>query len=324
MKLKKLALFACMAVTAAALLSGCGADNTAKSAPKLDTIHMTYVKSPLNIPSIVEKHDQVFEKGFEKDGIKIVYSDLDAGPKQTEAMAAGSIDITHALGGTSAILAAANGVDVKIIGMYSRAPEAFTIMTQDPSIQSIADLKGKTIAGPKGTILHQLLLTALEKNGMTAEDVQFVSMGIPQGAAALLNGSADAALIAGPQTLKLQQEGARILTTGKGLLDASIVIAVRGDFLKNYPEAVKKFMDLHRGVVQSYLADPSTTYAAAMEETGLTQEQIQSMAPWYDFDPSIKDSDIEDLNKTQDFLIQTGMLEKDKKIDIRSILSPVQ
>ena len=252
--------------------------------------------------------DRVFEKAFKDDGITITYSDLDAGPKQTEALAAGKIDVCHALGGTSAILARANGIDLTVVGVYSRAPEAFMIMTKDPSIQSVKDLKGKKIAGPKGTILHQLLLAALAKEGMSADDVQFVSMGIPQAAAALSGGSADAALLAGPATLKMKNDGARILTTGKGLLDATIVIAMRSDFIKQYPEVAKKFMQTHEKVVKDYLADPQKYYGTAAAETGLTEDQVQAMAGWYDFNPAITDADIEDLTKTQDFLVETGML----------------
>ena len=47
------------------------------------------------------------------------------------------------------------------------------------------------------------------------------------------------------------------------------------------------------------------------------------MAGWYDFDPAIREEDIADLEQTQDFLIQTGMLEKDKKIDISSMCKPL-
>ncbi|MCI5531140.1 MAG: NrtA/SsuA/CpmA family ABC transporter substrate-binding protein, partial [Caecibacter massiliensis] len=301
-------------VVAMAGLAGCGQEKSANAAKKPETINMTYVKSPLNIPSIIEKKDQVFEKAFKDDGITITYSDLDAGPKQTEALAAGKIDVCHALGGTSAILARANGIDLTVVGVYSRAPEAFMIMTKDPSIQSVKDLKGKKIAGPKGTILHQLLLAALAKEGMSADDVQFVSMGIPQAAAALSGGSADAALLAGPATLKMKNDGARILTTGKGLLDATIVIAMRSDFIKQYPEVAKKFMQTHEKVVKDYLADPQKYYGTAAAETGLTEDQVQAMAGWYDFNPAITDADIEDLTKTQDFLVETGMLEKDRKI----------
>ena len=40
--------------------------------------------------------------------------------------------------------------------------------------------------------------------------------------------------------------------------------------------------------------------------------------PLYDFDTEIKPSDIEDLVKTQDFLIENGLQEK--KIDINAII----
>ena len=308
----------------AVALAGCGSSQPAQdTAKKPEAIHMTYVKSPLNIPSIVEKKDHVFEDAFKPEGIAIDYSDLDAGPKQTEAMAAGKIDICHALGGTSAILAKANGVDLTIVGIYSRAPQAFMIMTKDPSIQSVKDLKGKKVAGPKGTILHQLLLAALAREGMSPDDVDFVSMGIPQASAALSGGSVDAALLAGPATLKMKADGGRVLTTGEGLLDATIVIAMRTDFINQYPDVAKKFMATHARVVKYYAENPQQDYAAAAEATGLTIDQVEAMAGWYDFDPAIREEDIADLEQTQDFLIQTGMLEKDKKIDISSMCKPL-
>lgn len=311
------------------LTAGCGqpsdatATNHQKDASKLTAIHSTYVKSPLNIPSILEKRHAAFEDAFQSDGIHFTYSDLNAGPKQTEALAAGDIDICHALGGTSAILAAANGVNLKIVGIYSRAPEAFTLLTTDDSIRTVQDLKGKTIAGPRGTILHQLLLAALQKAGLSAEDVNFVSMDIPQTAAALAGNKIDAGLLAGPAALKLQESGARTLTTGRGLLDATIVIAMRQDFLQNNPKAAKKFLSLHRRIVADYLADPAAAYPDAAAETGLTPEQVAKMAPWYDFDPDIREADIQDLEATQDFLIRTGMLDPAKKLDIRTLCTPL-
>lgn len=313
-------------LTVSSLLAfGCGSSTapgpSKESVPKLTELNLTYVKSPLNIPSIIEKRRGVFEKAFDADGITVKYRDLNAGPKQTQALAAGQIDVCHALGGTSAILAAANGVDLKIVGMYSRAPRAFNIITKNPDIRSVKDLKGKTVAGPKGTILHQLLIAALRREGLAISDVKFVSMGIPETAAALAGGSADAGLLAGPAALKMTAGGARILSTGEGLLDASIVIAMRGDFLKKYPGQAEKFMTTHRKVVADYQKDPKGFYGDAAEETGLTIQQVDHMAKWYDFDPSICDSDVKDLEATQQFLIQTGMLDESKKIDINSLIA---
>ena len=61
-----------------------------------------------------------------------------------------------------------------------------------------------------------------------------------------------------------------------------------------------------------------------MIASGSNRNQVQAMAGWYDFNPAITDADIEDLTKTQDFLVETGMLEKDRKIDIKALCQSVQ
>jgi sulfonate transport system substrate-binding protein len=282
----------------------------ASAAEKPKAIYITYVKAPLNIPSIVEKRKGLFEKEFGPDGIRVNHPEITSGSKQTEAIAAGSLDICNAIGGTSVILAAANGVDLKIIGIYSRAPKAFTIITKSPAIRTVADLKGKKIGGPKGTILHQLLLTALLKNNLKPDQIQYLSMDIAKATAALINGSIDAALCAGPDLLRAQAAGARILTTGEGLIEATITIAVRGEFLRQQPDLVRRFLKVHRESIALMKNQPQKAYEMTTEETGLPLEAVKQMAGWYDFDPRIKPSDIRELKETQDFLLGNGMLEK--------------
>ena len=310
------------------LLAGCGkpsAPATTPAAPaaaKPGAITITYVKAPLNVPSILEKKLASFDKEFAKDNIKVSYPEITVGSKQTEALAAGSLDFAHCLGGTSAILAAANGVDLKIIGMYSRAPKAFVVLVKGTAIQNLADLKGKKVAGPKGTILHQLILAALAKNGLRPDDIQFVSMDLPSSAAALMNGSVDAALSAGPDAIRAEKAGARILTNGEGLVEATIVTAVRGDFLTKQPELVKRFLTVHQAAVAHIKANPEEALQLTAAETGLPLETVRQMLPWYDFDPTIKPSDIAELKRTQDFLIQNGMLKK--SIEIEKIIAQIK
>lgn len=317
-----------MTITA---LSGCGTGKEAGTSektselpekPAVEEINISYVKLPLNVPSIVEKKLELFEEEFGKDGIKATFPEITEGPKMTEAMAAGSLDFCNALGGTSAILAAANGVDLKVIGIYSRAPKAFTIMTKADGITSIKDLKGKKVAGPKGTILHQLLLAALDKNEMTIEDVEYINMGIPQAVAAMNSDNVDAALVAGPAVPQAIDAGGRIITTGEGLLDATIVIAVRTDFLKQYPELVKRYMEVHNKSLQYIKEHPDQVYKMAAEETGISEDNVVKMIDWYDFNPTITQKDIDELEKTQEFLIKNDMLKK--SIKISDIISEVE
>ncbi|MBQ6744038.1 MAG: NrtA/SsuA/CpmA family ABC transporter substrate-binding protein, partial [Acidaminococcaceae bacterium] len=261
-------------------------------------------------------------KGFEKDGTKVTFPEISSGAKQTEALAAGSLDIASCLGGTSAILAASNGADVKVVGIYSRAPKAFNIMVKDPAIKTAADLKGKRVVGPKGTILHQILAAALVKEKLSLKDVEFRSIGIPAAVNALLAGEADAALVAGADVLRAQRAGARILANGEGLVNATIVIGVSGKFLKEHPETVKKYMALHQESIDFMKKNQDKAFEFTAKETGLSPEDVKLMAPWYDFSTAITAKDLKDLEETQEFLLANDM--QKKKIDIKSMIAEVK
>lgn len=320
---KKIFALGLSLVTAMVFAAGCGGEKkAAPAAPPIKELKVTYVKSPLNIPSIVDKNNQTLVKGFAKDNIKVSFPEINSGAKQTEALASGSLDVCSALGGTSAILAAANGVDVKVVGIYSRAPKAFNVMVKDPAIKSAKDLKGKKVAGPKGTILHQILVAALDKEKLTQNDVNFVSLGIPAGVNALLSGEVDAALVAGADVLRAQKAGARILANGEGLVDATIVIGVSGKLLKEHPEVVKKYLALHQENIDFMKKEQAKAYDFTAKETGLKVDEVKIMAPWYDFTTKITDVDVKDLEATQDFLMKMGM--QKKKIDIKSMLAEVK
>ena len=296
------------------LISGCGKEKT--TTPK--EINITYVKSPLNIPSILEKNRDMFGKEFSKDGIEIKFHELTTGPEQTQALAAGELDFLHALGGTSAIIAASNGVDLKITNIYSRSPKGFMLISRTSDIKEPKDLVGKKIAGPKGTILHQLLLTYLEKDNLKVEDVEFINMGLPESMAALQSGNVDVALLAGPVALKAIKNGASVVTNGEGLVEGIVVTAVSGKFLKENPELVDRFLKINEDAVKFIADDFETTLKITAEDTGLTKEEVMELYPLYDFNTEIKTSDIDDLVKTQDFLIKNGLQEK--KIDINIII----
>ena len=237
-------------------------------------LKITYVKSPLNIPSIIDKNLQTVSKEFAKTDTKISYPEINSGAKQTEALAAGSLDICSALGGTSAILAASNGVDLKIVGIYSRAPKAFTIMAKDPNITAVSNLTGKKVAGPKGTILHQILVAALAKNNLKPDSVELLSMDIPPSVNAMLNGNVDAALVAGSDVLRAQKAGAHIITSGEGLVDATIVISARGDLVKNNPDILKRYLSAHRKNIDYMNQEQAKAYDFTAQATGLTPEDV--------------------------------------------------
>ncbi|EGT3672604.1 TPA: NrtA/SsuA/CpmA family ABC transporter substrate-binding protein [Clostridioides difficile] len=315
MKLKKLLIGITILTLATASLAGCAKKNNGE---KLSEINLTYVKSPLNVPSIIQKQDDLFGKEFKKDNIKVNFHEITTGPEQTQALAAGEIDFLHALGGTSALIAASNGVELKILNTYSRSPKGFMILTNNNSIKSAADLVGKKVAGPKGTILHQVLISALDKEGLSMDDVEFVNMGIPEASAALSDGSVDAALIAGPVALKAMKSGSKLVANGEGLVDGIIVTAVSTDFAEKHPEIVERFMKVEKETLEYVNNNFDEAMEKVAKEVDLSLEETKELYAWYDFSLDITDKDISSLEDTQDFLIKNKLQEK--KVNIKELI----
>ncbi|HGS9832956.1 TPA: ABC transporter substrate-binding protein [Clostridioides difficile] len=315
MKLKKLLIGITILTLATASLAGCAKKNNGE---KLSEINLTYVKSPLNVPSIIQKQDDLFGKEFKKDNIKVNFHEITTGPEQTQALAAGEIDFLHALGGTSALIAASNGVELKILNTYSRSPKGFMILTNNNSIKSAADLVGKKVAGPKGTILHQVLISALDKEGLSMDDVEFVNMGIPEASAALSDGSVDAALIAGSAALKAMKSGSKLVANGEGLVDGIIVTAVSTDFAEKHPEIVERFMKVEKETLEYVNNNFDEAMEKVAKEVDLSLEETKELYAWYDFSLDITDKDISSLEDTQDFLIKNKLQEK--KVNIKELI----
>ena len=334
--MRKLSLFLLITVMIFSVMTGCSSNKVQEPAaptaaennnqqnnveqPKftVNKIAVTYVKSPLNVPSIIEKEKGIFDKAFAKYNLPVEYSNLTTGPEQTQALASGDIQFLYAVGATSVILSASNGADIKILNTYSRSPEAFCLFTNDETIQSAADLKGKKVAGPKGTILHELLVAYLATAGLTESDIEFVSMGIPDSQAALVGGSVDCALLAGPVAYNMGKDGYKIVTTGKGLVDATIVVATSNDFYQKNPLLVERFLDAQEEILAFVDGNYDEMLEIVAKETELSIDAVKEMYPMYDFNIAITDADIDSMKKTVEFMKENKMIEND--VDIDSLL----
>ena len=294
---------------------GCSAksntENTEKS--QLSELTITHVTSPLNVPSIVQKTNNVFEEEFKNNGmdIKVNYAEITSGADQTQALASGDVDILYAVGGSSVISAAANGADIKILNMYSRSPEAFCMYSKDASIKSAEDLRGKTIAGPYGTNLHELLVSYLEKAGMTIEDVNFVKMSIGEAKTALDTGNVDVALVAGPTAYQAKQEGYNLVTNGKGLTDALIAVAVSESFYNEHKDVVDAFIKGEENVLKFINENHDEAMEIVAKELELDKAAVEEMFTQYDFNMELTEADKEAFKNLANFMHKTEMIEEE-------------
>ena len=294
-------------------LTACGPKETLKD------ITVTFVTSPLNVPTIVEKNHSIFAETMKEAGVETVtYSEITSGADQTQALASGDIQFLYAVGATSVLLSAANDADIKIISMYSRSPKAFCLFSGDDSITTPEDLQGKTIAGPQGTILHELLVAYLAQGGMTLDDVSFINTTIPDAMAAMLGGSVDCALLAGAAAYNTQASGAHLVTDGEGLVEASICCATTQKFYDEHKELVDSFLKAQQNVLTFLAENEETALAETAEFLDLDVQAVRDMYAYYDFDMTIRDSDIAAMEATMNFMLETGMIEQ--AVDVASLV----
>lgn len=143
------------------------------------------------------------------------------------------------------------------------------------SIQSVADLKGKTIyATGKGSTPEFALNYILAQNGLTVGTDVFVEYKTEHSelAALLVAGQAEIALLPEPfvTTVLLQNEKVRVAldltkewdTATKGASGMSMSgVIVRQEFLDAHPDAVTRFLESYKASVL-YVTDPANLDAA--------------------------------------------------------------
>lgn len=268
----------------------------------------TYVTSPLNVPSIVEKNLHVFEDTF--GGAKVSYAEITSGADQTQALASGDVQVLYAVGGTSVILSAANGADIKVLNMYSRAPKAFCLFTKDEAINSPEDLRGKSIAGPTGTNLHELLVSYLASGGMTIDDVDYVNMSIPDARAALEGDSIDVAMLGGAAAYNCEKDGYHKITDGDGYIQAIICVAVTQKFYDEHPDAIAKLEEAQKIITEYMATNKANAIEMTATELDIDVSGVEGMYEFYDFSTEITGADKEGFQKTADFMFESGMIEE--------------
>ena len=288
------------------------AEAAADAETSVDKLTVTYVTSPLNVPTIIEKDQGIFEKEL---GVPVEYAELTSGADQTQALASGDVQVLYAVGATSVILSAANGADIKVLNMYSRSPKAFCMYSKDESLTTPESLKGKTIAGPTGTNLHELLVSYLAQADMTLDDVNYVNMSIPDAKAGLDGGSVDVALIAGATAYNAEQQGYHLVADGEDLISALIAVATTQKFYDEHPDVIEK-LNAAQDEIAAYMSDSQDetmeTVAAALD---LDVDAVKEMYGFYDFSTEITDADKEGFQKTADFMYESGMIENELDVN---------
>ncbi|GHV75829.1 ABC transporter substrate-binding protein [Spirochaetia bacterium] len=277
-------------------------------APK--EINVSYVESPFNLQIMVMKERGLLEKAFAEKNITVKWHNINSGADQTQAMAAGSLDIASVINSTSVILANAAENPVEIAAIVSRPKQSFALLTGPQGPQSVRELRGKTVAGPKGTVLQQMLVAALVSEGLSASDVNFIQMGLPEARSALLSGQIDGALQAAALIIRGEEAGMRILITADGYLTPLLLTAVRPAFARNHPDLLKIYLDVQQEAYTWILANTEEAVAIGSRYQQIAEADGQRLYQWSGMAEILEQSDVPALEADVKFLLDQDMISR--------------
>ena len=131
---------------------------------------------------------------------KITFSTFTSGPPQIEDLTAGKIDFA-VTGNTPPVFGAAANSKTRVVSVWDGAAAGEQILVRpDSSINSVRDLRGKTILVAKGSAAHANALEHLADVGLRPKDVKLVFLQPADALSAFANGQGDAWVIWEPYT----------------------------------------------------------------------------------------------------------------------------
>jgi NitT/TauT family transport system substrate-binding protein len=265
-------------------------------------------------------------RGFaEKQGLTLDIMQIKADQIGLKALLAGELD-SYEGGPGGAIVAAARGADVKILGCHW--PSLVHGLFARENVTKIEDLRGKNIAISSPGALPDLLIRAvLEKQGIAATEVKFANMGSDTDRyKALTVGVVDAAIVS-TEYLPIAPKSVKLLATGREVLPnfMRVCMITSGKTLADKPNEAARFLAAEISALR---------YAAANrdEEIKLTFEVTKAKAddprPAFIFDEAVRHKDIDPevglpmdkLAWTQEMLIKNGSMPK--PVDLAKIVAP--
>ena len=183
----------------------------------------------------------------------------------------------------------ANGVATTQIFQLDKSYGADGMVVK-PSIQKIADLKGKTVAASApGTAPYFTLAWMLKKNGLSVKDVKVVNLEPQAAANAFVAGNADldAGMTYEPylSTVRAKPEAGKIIAT---TLDYPMVMDTFGctpKFLAENPKAAQALADGYFDALAMIQAEPKKSYeimGADVKQSAEAFEASQKYLRWQD------------------------------------------
>ena len=232
--MKKTLKAALGAALACAMLAGCGSApssaapasgsgstggsaSTASDAPEYEraTVRVAFMPNMGSGSSLITGIEMGY---FDEVGLDVELTQFQGGPAEIAAMASGDIDIAQIGHGAHALCIEGQA---KIFALDLLGISDEVLANTERGIETVADLKGKTIASTAGTSAEIVLDLVLGTAGLTTDDVTVVEMDANGCVSAMISGQIDACATWAPSTTTIKEQ----------MGDKCVSLGSNGDFV---------------------------------------------------------------------------------------------
>ena len=217
---------------------------------------------------------------FAKEGLEDQMILIPSGSQLAQVTVAGEVEI-GALNGSSAMAAALQGADIKIIGNTTNKM-IFSIYAR-PEIKTVEGLKGKKIGISRfGSSTDISARYALKKHGLDPnKDVAIVQMGAMSSIMGGLQGGAiEAGLVSPPTLFAVEKMGFKELLsiTDMDLPFPNPSLVVQGGIIRNRPDTIDRFMRAYARGIARARSDREFTYKSLAKYTKIEDPAVLAKA----------------------------------------------
>lgn len=270
-------LAAALMVTTTGCLAGenAQAEQPAAAAGEWSTDTLSIDFATYNPLSLIVKDQGLIEKAL-GDDVTVEWIQSAGSNKANELLRSGALDV-GSTAGSAALLARANGSPIHVIDVYSQPEWSAIVVPADSPIQSVADLRGRSVAATAGTDPYFFLLQALEDAGLAVTDVQVQNLQHADGRAALEAGSVDAWAGLDPIMAAAESEsGARLLYRNIDFNSYGFLNATE-EFTTDHADVAQVVVDAYEQARTWALEHPEETAALLASVAGIAPEVARTV-----------------------------------------------
>lgn len=215
---------------------------------------------------------------WDAHGLNVTTLSFNNGPLQIQALGTGDLDFGY-IGPGAFWLPASGQADIIVMNTLGTADRVIA----QPGINSMEDLRGKTVAVPEGTSGDMILTLALENAGMTKADIQVMPMDASGVVTAFASGQVDAAGLWYPAISTIKEQVPDLVELAKNQ-DFSDTVAFPNAFVTaegfadRETEMVERVTKALRDAIDWRYNNQEEAISVVATFLALTEDQVRSDA----------------------------------------------